>query len=505
MRIVLAHLSRGVDFTPASPAVDHLGIASIAGQLLARKHEVLQVDSGLQGLDEDDFVATIVNEDPECVGFAVNYANVQDTVVAASRVRTCLPGAVLLAGGPYATFHVEHLLQSTPAFDAVVLGEGEVPMLSLAATGTRSSTRFFLPGLVWRDRLNTEALPAPPSLTDLAPPDRRPAALLGRFARGSALASVESSRGCSHACRFCSIAAVEDLASARLRRLRNVETTAAEMAALNQLYGLRDFWFMDADFLGSPAEGARILKLAELIGGIGAVSIEIDTRADSIREDIIHALRQAGLKRAFLGVESFDDETLRMLGKHSTSGENLRAIEILEKEGVRPILGTILFHPNSTPGQLRREHRVLSTIGYHKTQGLFRLKKYRGTRDAGDRYDGAGRGISPDEDYGWEFSDDQVGMIWRLFDHGRLRLMDAVFADLGPMFRQGTIGVDAFQSCMDDIYRGLSGCMDLALEWGGSSAANLGDSSSVASRVDRFTASVIQSAFSRSILPLAND
>ncbi len=124
---------------------------------------------------------------------------------------------------------------------------------------------------------------------------------------------------------------------------------------------------MDADVLGPPGQRKHTLARARAIAKLPRdITLEIDARADSIPPEIIRAFQAAGLKRCFVGVDSFDGPTLTRLAKGTPPETNLRAIETLQYHGVRPIIGIIMFHPASTLGQLRKDHHVLRSIGYEK-------------------------------------------------------------------------------------------------------------------------------------------
>lgn len=463
MRIALVHLSCGVDGTPASLMVDHLGLESIHGKLSSNGHEVSLIDSGPLALDEQGILDALSEADPELVGFAVNYANAQDTKCIVNRVRRLLPGATIVAGGHYATFHADQLL-CKKLFDAVILGEGETPLAEIAEVGASPKAWSSVAGIAWRSgsQIISNHPVSPPCLNDLPPANRSLLHALASFPRGCAKVAVEASRGCRHTCSFCSIAESQRLVGdVGRRRIRTPIAISQEIESINRTHGLKDFWFMDADFLGDKKDHRRILEIAEAIGAIGqGITFEIDARADSVNRQTIKSLKAAGLDRAFLGVESFDQDTLNSLSKRALADDNLNAIRLLEEEGVRPILGIIMFHPKSTLEQIQREHKALSIIGYEKTQMLFRLKKYKGSQDSGDSM---GRGVSPNEDYGWEIIDPQVRLVWELFDRARLQLLDAIFVDLTKLFRAGKINVTTFQNLSDEVSHGLGNCMDVIL------------------------------------------
>lgn len=451
MRIALIHIARGMDGTPASPIIDHLGLQCLEGAL-SKKHNVQIFDTALLRIDDASLLQKVVAFSPDIAGFTLNYINCKDVEFFSASLKKIYPAIRILAGGLYATFHQESLLRPDSPFDAVVLGEGETPLLHMASTEQWNT----IPGVAVRcgSQLVSNPPLRPNDFFDL--PNRSFSQLpaLAKFPRGCAKAALEASRGCTHACSFCSIAASQKMArdSCR-RRLRPTEDIAKEISYIHDTFGMHDFWFMDADFLGPTAEQKRIHRLSQQIRDLGIrnLTLEIDARVDGVSSASIAKLAEAGLQKCFLGVESFDATTLNRFSKGTTPAMNLQAIEILEQEGVRPIIGVIMFHPQSTKDQLLRDHEALRLIGYEKTQMLFRLKKYRGSREA-QSTDSDGRGIAPWADYGWEFSDPEIADIWSKFDSLRLAALDKVFVELTAKLERNTISVETFIQITDETF-----------------------------------------------------
>ena len=60
-----------------------------------------------------------------------------------------------------------------------------------------------------------------------------------------------------------------------------------------------------------------------------------------------------GVVRAYVGVESGSDHSLRTLNKHTTVAQNRRALEVLHRVGMLADFGLIFFDPDSTVEDIR--------------------------------------------------------------------------------------------------------------------------------------------------------
>ena len=255
----------------------------------------------------------------------------------------------LVAGGHFAAFNAEDLLREVPAIDAVAIGEGEAIMVCLAESLARLEA---VAGLVWRsdDGRLVRNPPAqkPTDLDDL--PDPRHKRPFDTFL-GLPIVNMLSSRGCTHACAFCSIAAWHRLCGGERFRQRAVARVADEMARLYH-QGVRIFNFHDDNFfLGSTHETlARMEHLGrELAGrGVGQIAFAVKSRPDTVDEQLFAALKRLGMFRVFLGIEAGTAESLKRLGRGQSVDQNVRALEIVNRLDLHACFNLLLLNPDST-------------------------------------------------------------------------------------------------------------------------------------------------------------
>jgi hypothetical protein len=253
-----------------------------------------------------------------------------------------------LAGGHFAAFHAEQLLGDLPALDAVAIGEGERILCELARCGGVPAS---VDGLVWRDASGLERNPpARPEqdLDTLAWPTReRP---FDDYL-GLPIVNMLGSRGCTHACAFCSISAWHALCGGARHREREASAIVAEMACLWR-EGVRLFNFHDDNFLGRNRGRnlARALELREELArqGVGKIGFQIKARPDAIDPELFALLRSMGLFRVFLGIEAGTEASLINLGRGQRLQDNVRALEILNGLDLHVAFNLLVLNPEST-------------------------------------------------------------------------------------------------------------------------------------------------------------
>ena len=81
--------------------------------------------------------------------------------------------------------------------------------------------------------------------------------------------------------------------------------------------------------------------------------MSIKCRADNVEEGLFRRLQDMGIVRAYVGVKSGSDGSLRRMNKHTTVAQNRRALEALHQVGMLADFGLIFFDPDSTVEDVR--------------------------------------------------------------------------------------------------------------------------------------------------------
>jgi radical SAM superfamily enzyme YgiQ (UPF0313 family) len=149
-------------------------------------------------------------------------------------------------------------------------------------------------------------------------------------------ALIVTSTGCPYKCNFCPCPVLTHRKFLR----RSPELVIRELSEIKEeyIYAGDDNFFFDYE---------HALRIYELIKEAGIKKqYYILSRVDEIirHPDIVEKWAEIGLKKVFLGLESFNNDELKTLNKRCTVEKNNEAIEILHANRVDP-LGAFVIHP----------------------------------------------------------------------------------------------------------------------------------------------------------------
>ena len=348
MRVLLA----GPDFE------ENLSIRYLASSLQAKRHEALL--AVFNSADDVEAVAEQAGE-AEIVGLSVCFqSRAQEFLTLARRIKQLHPRKLIVAGGHYASCAAEALMEHHSELDIIVIHEGEQTLGEIVAAA--ANLKDDLPkitGIAYREDGQVRFTPKRRTLDDL---DTLP--FPERSGRIHSIAGVPTSflmgsRGCYENCAYCCITTLHNLAPGKKFRQRSVELIADEMAQLYGERGTRQFVFHDDNFLvPSVAHNqARIegFDKAFKIRGMDDIALLIKCRPADANRDVLGRLKEMGLVRIFMGIESATEAGLLTLDRHQTVGQSIRALDICGELDVSAQFTIMTFNPDANLNTLRAD------------------------------------------------------------------------------------------------------------------------------------------------------
>jgi TonB family protein len=348
MRVLLA----GPDFE------ENLSIRYLASSLQANRHE-----ASLAVFNSADDVEAVAEQagEAEIVGLSVCFqSRAQEFLTLARRIKQLHPDKLIVAGGHYASCAAQPLLEHHPELDIIVIHEGEQTLLEIVAAGANLNDDLpKVTGIAYRENDQVRFTPKRRTLDDL---DTLP--FPERHGRIHSIAGVPTSflmgsRGCYENCAYCCITTLHNLAPGKKFRQRSVELIADEMAELYRERGTRQFVFHDDNFLvPSVAHNqARIegFDKAFKSRGMEDMALLVKCRPADANLDVLSRLKEMGLVRIFMGIESATEMGLLTLDRHQTVGQSIRALDICAEQDISAQFTIMTFNPDANLNTLRAD------------------------------------------------------------------------------------------------------------------------------------------------------
>ena len=280
-------------------------------------------------------VTTVLEKEPQLVGLSV-YSTLA-SVALARALRAARPGLRIVAGGQLCSPGLRGLrLARSGAFDAVVHGEGERPLLQLVEGAAPDSIGGLL--IPHAGGVEDTGAGAQVSLDELPWPDWD-GVDFDRYSHPLRAASMLLSRGCVRDCDFC-----HQSWSWGGYRYRDADDVYAEMAALASQRGVRHVHFNDLLVNGSGRQLDRLCALLiERPLGLSWAGNAIVS--PNLSEERLTHMRAAGCEKLGFGFESFSEPVLRAMGKGHGPDAILTLLERLHRVGLPFFSNLIVGHP----------------------------------------------------------------------------------------------------------------------------------------------------------------
>ncbi len=362
-RVLLVSMPDRVSGLDAVIRIPSLGICSLAGSL--PDAEVRMLDLALARGPLSRLVQSVTERfAPDLVGISAMSFQYESARRVARLVREARPGVRTVLGGYHATLMAREIGAGDDAglFDFLVRGEGERTLATLVQRLAAGGDAFDdIPGLSYRSP--GRFVHNPPGgllrLDELPLPDRSRRVLdRGRFF-GLRFDSLETSRGCTLGCAFCSIRHMYG----RTVRFFPLERVLADLRSLERR-GAQGAFFVDDNITLDPARLAELCRriTAE---GLHRLSYVMQASVSGLAADprLPRLLAGAGLRWVFLGIESGSARSLAAMRKRVDRDEAREVVARLRRSGVCVIGGFIVGNPDDGSADIRATYRYARKLG----------------------------------------------------------------------------------------------------------------------------------------------
>src|SRR5215475_5412225 len=334
-------------------------LSSLAGNVDSH-HRVAVADLVLVQREVRSTLERLVREQqPDLVGLSIMTFQRKTALRIVELVRALRPDVRIAVGGYDPSLAAEAYTDPASGVDFIVRGEGELIFRDLVRALERDDGFDAIPGLSYRTGGAFHHNPdrAVHGLTDgeIRPPKRDPLVLRGYEFLGKQVDVVETSRGCTFDCSFCSIIEM---------RGRNFHTFTFDRV-LADIRDARDHGaqaiFLVDDNITLNVRRFEALCQAIIAARLNSLEYVVQAMTSAIANHgatLAPLMRRAGFRYVFLGIENILDDDLRFLrarAKNALRGSDkgagnatTTAIEHLHRNGMYVVGGLIVGNPNDT-------------------------------------------------------------------------------------------------------------------------------------------------------------
>jgi anaerobic magnesium-protoporphyrin IX monomethyl ester cyclase len=383
------------------------GEAMLAALAVKHGHQVAVLDCNAHRIGLHKVGEAALADDWDVIaigGLTTTYSYIKGSCQA---IKKANPKALLVAGGGFLTSMPLDIFRWIPEIDVGIVGEAFVTWIELLKKVDEKDFDFSkMLGVIWRDASGgvlNEARPVIHDLDSLPHPAFDLFPMETYFKNSSSLFSEEAhlaqrridingSFGCSLICRYCwhlgttgdmlveNNGAGNDVVFTYGRNLRyHSPRYIVEMVAeLKRSYGIDFANFLDENLMTMEQSSGRkwLGEICDEWDKSGLTPVRGKSPQPGVfwsgtshaslhRPDVLRKMREAGCTHLVYGLESFDPNILKRLGKGSSRENNISSVGICLESGIIPIPNIIIGFPEETFQSIRHTITALIELGIH--------------------------------------------------------------------------------------------------------------------------------------------
>ena len=340
-----------------------LSLLALSGALEARGRPTALIDGNHERDAVEATLRSLRERAHAALGVTVMGGPQVATAIAVSRAaRAAFPQLPIIWGGYFPTLYPDAALNA-PYVDYLVRGQGEETLPGLLAALEDGAVPAEVEGVSWKaggravhNRARAFRGPAgrAPIPYDKLPDPRR---YLVKTFMGARTASYEAALGCRFRCTFCGVAAMFRGATA----LPEAQRLEADLSWLRDGLGADSLQFYDHNFFDREEDMVPLLEVLARL----RMPWWCYARADALMNLSSASwklVRASGLRMAYIGAETPNDQMLRAIRKGTRSDQTLAVAELCRRNGVVPELSFMVAPPEDPEGETERTFQFIRRV-----------------------------------------------------------------------------------------------------------------------------------------------
>ena len=345
-------IEEGVGFIPP------LGLMYIAGYIKkTTNHKIEILDCNVEDIDYDQLKEEITTRKPDIIGITTMTFTLIDVIKTLQIAKQVNSSIKTVLGGPHPTIYPTETA-NIKEVDFCIIGEGEKPITALLENINDYEKLKTIKGLAFRlkgEIINNGQSEFITNLDDMPFPARELTQYKKYFSSVSSnfpITTMFTSRGCPYKCLFCDRPQL-----GKIFRARSAKSVIDEMEQCEKM-GIKEIFIYDDTF---AVDKQRVLDICSEIKKRNInIAWDIRTRVNTVDEEILKALKNAGCQRIHYGVEAGTTKILTVLRKGITLEQVENAFKLTKQIGIQTLAYFMIGSPTET------KEDVLQTIKFMK-------------------------------------------------------------------------------------------------------------------------------------------
>ncbi len=339
-----------------SPGQMQFGISYISSFLKMHGHHTkLLVLSRMFSKKKENLINKYIKElNPKLICFTTVSTEYRFIAGIAKYIKNNYRNIYLLIGGPHVSLNPNNILLES--FDALCIGEGEIPTLELVSQLENNITPSGIHNLWIKNGSKIEKNILRPFMRDL---DSLPFPDRGMWEEWidehpGAYIPILLGRGCPFQCTYCSNHALRRLTSGAYVRLRSPENIVKEIKEITTYCPPKKDFYLEIETFGANKKWSLELcsKLKLLNKTIGqplnfGVNLRVTPNTDF--EELFTSLKESNFKFVNIGLESGSERIRReILKRNYSNGNIIEAVTLARKCGLKVNFYNMIGIPGET-------------------------------------------------------------------------------------------------------------------------------------------------------------
>ncbi len=315
--------------------------------------------NNLDGSIWKEVVSVLSEFKPSVVGISASSQTFASACNVARLVKGIFKQAIVILGGPHASMAGAEILNN-PDIDIVVKGEGEATIVELLKAIEERGDLQNIKGISYRkDAQICENAPREliTELDSLCFSGEYVEEVLKDYAKYplEAFSQIMTIRGCPYNCFFCGSRKIWT----QKVRFRSIENVVKEIQGLTKK-GLKYFRFAD-DMFGVNRYYLNDLCQA-LIAHCPGIAWDCEMHVKLVDECTVSLMKKAGCVSIQIGMESGNNEILKMMRKGITAEEAFSAAKVIKKHRIALTVFFMVGFPQETEKTLEDTVRAMKKV-----------------------------------------------------------------------------------------------------------------------------------------------